>query len=160
MTALLIALSFVGVLKSIMFVGFILCALLLILVVLLQEPKGGGLSGAFGGAGAETFGVQTGSVNRFTSWLATVFIVLAIGYAAIREEAPLSASERVGDGEPTIGAPANGGASEDGNAPAGDSGDSSGGSSDSSGDGSDADSSKSDTGSSDDSSKSDDTSDG
>ncbi|MDP6850034.1 MAG: preprotein translocase subunit SecG [Planctomycetota bacterium] len=34
---------------------FFLSALLLILVILLQEPKGGGLSEAFGGAGAETF---------------------------------------------------------------------------------------------------------
>jgi preprotein translocase subunit SecG len=104
MTALLLALSFVGVIKSIMFVGFILCALLLILVVLLQEPKGGGLSGAFGGAGAETFGVQTGNVNKFTSRLAFVFLALAIGYAAIREGDPTAASDRIGDGEPTIGA--------------------------------------------------------
>ncbi len=136
MTALLLALSFIGVIKSIMFVGFILCALLLVLVVLLQEPKGGGLSGAFGGAGAETFGVQTGSVNKFTSYLAAVFIMLAIGYAAIREDDETTASDRVGDGEPTISAPAN---SPSGSSSDSSSDSSSGDSDDSSGDGTSSD---------------------
>lgn len=95
MSALLLAISAVGVIKSIIFVVFVLCALLLILVVLLQEPKGGGLSGAFGGAGAETFGVQTGGVNKFTSRLAFLFIFLAVVYGAWREDGEQAASDRV-----------------------------------------------------------------
>jgi len=81
---LLLSIAWVSVIKGVMLFLFSVCALLLILIVLLQEPKGGGLAAAFGGAGAETFGVQTGSVNRFTSYVATVFMVLAILYAAIR----------------------------------------------------------------------------
>jgi len=80
--------SAVGVIKSLMFVIFILVAMLMILIVLLQEPKGGGLSGAFGGVGAETFGVQTGGVNKFTSVLAAIFLTLALFYAAIDEDEP------------------------------------------------------------------------
>lgn len=86
-----------GVLKGLIFVLFVIVSMLLVLVVLLQEPKGGGLSGAFGGVGAETFGVQTGGVNRFTSYLAAAFLGLSIMYAAIREEAPAAPS----DFEPT-----------------------------------------------------------
>ena len=93
--SLLLALNFIGFLKGLIFVLFVLCAMLLILIVLLQEPKGGGLSGAFGGAGAETFGVQTGGVNKFTSYVAGFFIVLAILYAAIREPEPEAISDTV-----------------------------------------------------------------
>jgi protein translocase SecG subunit len=46
--------------------------------VLLQEPKGGGLAEAFGGMGAETFGVKSGGINRFTFTLAAVFCASAI----------------------------------------------------------------------------------
>jgi preprotein translocase subunit SecG len=81
---LLAAFSFVGFLKGLLMLVCILSALLLMLVVLLQEPKGGGLSSAFGGAGAETFGVQTGSVNKFTAWVAGIFMMSALLYAAIR----------------------------------------------------------------------------
>ncbi|MDP6941962.1 MAG: preprotein translocase subunit SecG [Planctomycetota bacterium] len=57
---------------------FFLSALLLILVILLQEPKGGGLSEAFGGAGAETFGPRAGGINRFTFGLFAVWILSAM----------------------------------------------------------------------------------
>ncbi|MDP6423425.1 MAG: preprotein translocase subunit SecG [Planctomycetota bacterium] len=56
---------------------FGLSALLLIVVVLLQEPKGGGLAEAFGGMGAQTFGVKSGGINRFTFIVFTVFILSA-----------------------------------------------------------------------------------
>lgn len=45
---------------------FFLTSVFLVFVILLQEPKGGGLAEAFGGMGAETFGVKSGGVNRFT----------------------------------------------------------------------------------------------
>ena len=53
-------------------------AALLVVVILLQESKGGGLADAFGGVGAETFGVKTGSINRFTFALAAVFLASAV----------------------------------------------------------------------------------
>lgn len=57
---------------------FIISSLLLIVVILLQESKGGGLAEAFGGIGAETFGVKSGGINRFTFLLAAMFMGSAI----------------------------------------------------------------------------------
>jgi protein translocase SecG subunit len=57
---------------------FFVSAALLTVVVLLQEPKGGGLAEAFGGMGAETFGVKSGGINRFTFLLAGVFCGSAV----------------------------------------------------------------------------------
>ena len=39
-------------------VAIIICCVLLAFIILAQNPKGGGLSGTFGGAGATSFGVQ------------------------------------------------------------------------------------------------------
>ncbi|MDA0667713.1 MAG: preprotein translocase subunit SecG [Planctomycetota bacterium] len=57
---------------------FFISALLLILVILVQEGKGGGLGGALGGAGAETFGVRAGGVNKVTFILFGVFVLTAL----------------------------------------------------------------------------------
>ena len=70
------------VLTAIM-VLFVISALLVILVVLAQEGKGGGLAGAFGGAGSETFGVKAGTVNKFTAWVGALFLGLALIYAGV-----------------------------------------------------------------------------
>ncbi len=80
-------LAIAGIIKGILMFLFILVCFLLVAIILLQEGKGGGLGGAFGGAGAETFGVQSGGVNRFTAWIGGTFFVLAILYAAIRPPA-------------------------------------------------------------------------
>ena len=66
------------ILHYLSWVLFFLSALLLIVVVLLQEAKGGGLAEAFGGVGAETFGVRAGGINRFTFILAAVFVGSAL----------------------------------------------------------------------------------
>ncbi len=62
----------------ILWILFFVSACLLIFVILLQEPKGGGLAEAFGGMGAETFGVKSAGVNRFTLMIASVFILAAV----------------------------------------------------------------------------------
>jgi preprotein translocase subunit SecG len=67
--------------NSLFYVGwvlFFLSAVLLTVVILLQESKGGGLAEAFGGVGAETFGVKAGGINRFTFLLAAIFCASAI----------------------------------------------------------------------------------
>ena len=69
-------------LRILLFVVFGLSSLILIVVILLQEGKGGGLASAFGGAGADTFGVSSGGINRFTTVLASVWIAAAIILAA------------------------------------------------------------------------------
>src|SRR5206468_4570995 len=59
---------------------FIIICVLLILLVLIQKGRGGGLAGAFGGAGGNTaFGSKTGDVLTWaTSILFGVFLLLAV----------------------------------------------------------------------------------
>ena len=64
--------------QFILYTLFFLSALLLVLVILVQEGKGGGLGGALGGAGAETFGVRAGGVNKVTFVIFLVFILSAM----------------------------------------------------------------------------------
>ncbi len=82
----------VDVFKGAIYVVFVLIALIMTVVILLQEGQGGGLGGAFGGAAADTFGVKAGTVNKFTSYLATGFLGLALLYAGLtaRSGAPAS----------------------------------------------------------------------
>lgn len=62
---------------------FFLSAILLMVIVLLQEGKGGGLASALGGQGAETFGVSSGGVNKVTLVLAAVFLASALGHGLV-----------------------------------------------------------------------------
>ena len=57
---------------------WVLVALLMVLVILMQRPKSEGLGAAFGGAVTENiFGAQTTNVLvKFTAWLAGIFFVL------------------------------------------------------------------------------------
>ncbi len=71
------------VVRGAIMVIFIVISFLVILVVLAQEGKGGGLAGAFGGAGADAFGVKAGTVNKFTAWLAGLFLGLALLHAGL-----------------------------------------------------------------------------
>jgi len=59
---------------------FALTCVLLILVVLLQKGRGGGLSGAFGGVGGHSaFGAKTGDVFTWiTVALTALFVLIAI----------------------------------------------------------------------------------
>jgi preprotein translocase subunit SecG len=66
---------------------YVLVALLMLLVILMQRPKSEGLGAAFGGGVTENiFGAQTTNVLvKFTAWLAGIFFtltfVLSILYA-------------------------------------------------------------------------------
>lgn len=73
--------AFLDVLIGTILTLFFLVAFLMTVIILLQEGKGGGLAGAFGGAGAETFGVKAGTVNKLTAWFATGFLGLALMHA-------------------------------------------------------------------------------
>jgi len=65
--------TFLGVL-------FAVICVLLIIVVLLQKGRGGGLGAAFGGAAASAFGTRTGDVFTWiTIVLTALFLLLAIG---------------------------------------------------------------------------------
>jgi preprotein translocase subunit SecG len=69
--------------KSILMFLFVLDAALLMVVVLLQDSKGQGLGGAFGGGGqmgTAIFGGRGAAdfLSKATTWLGTGFLVLAI----------------------------------------------------------------------------------
>jgi preprotein translocase subunit SecG len=59
----------------------VIIGIILMLVILMQSSKGGGLAGSFGGANLGTvFGVRRTSdfLTKATQWLAGIFIVLAL----------------------------------------------------------------------------------
>ena len=66
------------VIRVILWIVFFGTAVLLAVIILLQEGKGGGLAEAFGGVGAETFGVKSGGINRFTFLLAGIYMGSAV----------------------------------------------------------------------------------
>ncbi|MCL5280751.1 MAG: preprotein translocase subunit SecG [Planctomycetes bacterium] len=70
----------VGLLMKFVAVLFVLVSLVLILVVLMQKGRGGGLSGAFGGGMAS--GLLGSKTGDFLTWvtivLVTVFLFLAV----------------------------------------------------------------------------------
>jgi preprotein translocase subunit SecG len=65
--------TFIGIL-------FIVVCLLLIMIVLLQRGRGGGLSGAFGGAGGHSaFGAKTGDVFTWiTVGMVALYLLLSV----------------------------------------------------------------------------------
>ena len=67
-----------GIIIGILWFLVVVVMLLLFAVILLQEGKGGGLAEAFGGIGAETFGVKATGINRFTAILGGTFLLLAV----------------------------------------------------------------------------------
>jgi len=67
-----------SILISVLLAMWVLVALLMVLVILMQRPKSEGLGAAFGGGVTENlFGAQTTNVLvKFTAWLAGIFFVL------------------------------------------------------------------------------------
>ena len=83
----------------------VLASILLMFVILLQEPKGGGIASALGGSGMEAVGVNVGSVNRFTAWVAGVWIGACLLHAILQPvgadlSAPVSTPKPGAPGEP------------------------------------------------------------
>ena len=86
-------------------VGFLFVSLTMILIVLIQKPQGGGLSGAFGsssdgGAGQTAFGAKTGDV--LTTLTISIFIVFLVSAAGlnyvVRPSAPPTPNSANGAG--------------------------------------------------------------
>ena len=77
----MLAFSFLDFSFWLLFVLFMIVCLFLILLVLIQKGRGGGLSSAFGGSGGNTaFGSKTGDVLTWaTSIVFGVFMLLAVG---------------------------------------------------------------------------------
>jgi preprotein translocase subunit SecG len=81
----------------------VLVGVFLILLVLIQRGKGGGLAGAFGGVGGSSpFGSRAGDTfTRITIVVATVWILLAmIQVKVVQRTAPTEQEQNVGLGAP------------------------------------------------------------
>jgi preprotein translocase subunit SecG len=70
--------------EGILWVLFILVCILVSVVILLQDPKGGGLGEAFGGVGQQAFGVDNKGIHKFTAYLAVAVVLIAITITKIR----------------------------------------------------------------------------
>lgn len=64
---------------------YVMVALLMVLVILMQRPKSEGLGAAFGGGVTENiFGAQTTNVLvKFTAWLAGIFFALTFALSIL-----------------------------------------------------------------------------
>ncbi len=86
--------------EPLLYIVFVFSALVLIVVILLQEGKGGGFGSALGEHGQQTFGVGAKGINTFTGYTAGVFLVSALLLHIVK---PDSASESAIDfGESVI----------------------------------------------------------
>ena len=94
--------------ESILWVLFILVCLGISGLVLLQEGKGGGLGDAFGGAGAQTFGVKAAGVAKVTGYLVASLMVIAIVITKMRTGESSVAGQLGGGDLPVIELPADG----------------------------------------------------
>jgi len=74
-----------NLLINLLLVIYVLVALLMVLVILMQRPKSEGLGAAFGGAVTENiFGAQTTNVLvKFTAWLAGIFFALTFALSIL-----------------------------------------------------------------------------
>jgi len=79
--------------EVILWIIFVGSAILLSVVILLQEAKGGGLAEAFGGMGAQTFGVKASGINKFTSYVAIVFVLTAVLITVVRKDQSIVADQ-------------------------------------------------------------------
>jgi preprotein translocase subunit SecG len=75
-----------SILTILCYILFVLAAIVLIVVVLLQEGRGGGFGEALGVHGRETFGVGSKGINSFTGWTAGVFLVAALAIHWLNRE--------------------------------------------------------------------------
>lgn len=102
-----------------LYIVFVLSAIVLVVVVLLQEGRGGGLTDALGTAGQATFGVGASGINRFTFAMIATFLLSALaihyvnrtaGSSSVVNQAPVNAPILPGDaGAGATPAPADGG---------------------------------------------------
>ncbi len=72
------------VITAVLYTLVIIVALLLIGLVLIQQSKGGGFGGSFGGVGESVFGAHAGShLTKLTVILTTSFFILTLLLAVI-----------------------------------------------------------------------------
>ncbi|MEM7227858.1 MAG: preprotein translocase subunit SecG [Planctomycetota bacterium] len=91
-------------------IGFIVVSTAMILIILVQRPSGGGLAGAFGGAGGTSsesvFGGRVGDVlTNVTIGAFVAYLALAVTLSLVSAEETSSDATTVGNPEAPIGTP-------------------------------------------------------
>jgi protein translocase SecG subunit len=76
---------------------FVISAILLVLIVLVQDDQGEGLGGIFGGGSSTAFGSRSGNIlTKVTSVIAAIFFIIAFMFAWInRSMSPELEQERM-----------------------------------------------------------------
>lgn len=88
--------------QTFLYIIFVLSAIVLTVVILLQEGKGGGFGDALGQAGQQTFGVATKGIQTFTGIVAAIFVVSAISiHVVVRQTSSTSLVENQGTFSPS-----------------------------------------------------------
>lgn len=100
--------------EGILWILFILVCVAISGLVLLQEGKGGGLGDAFGGAGAQTFGVKAQGVAKVTGYMVASLMLIAILITKMRSGDTLQ--DKLGGDEPVGEQPAETGTGAGGDA--------------------------------------------
>lgn len=74
---------------TILMVAIVIACILLAIIILAQNPKGGGLSGAFGGNTSASFGIQrTNDFMDKATWILGGFIVVLIFLSVVLTAKP------------------------------------------------------------------------
>lgn len=94
---------------------FMLVSLVLIGIILIQRARGGGLAGAFGGGGSESFigNLQNKEIVRWTTYLAAAFFFFAVSIDFLPQNRGSRGIEELGGVAPGVSIPVGGDASQD-----------------------------------------------
>jgi len=72
------------ILSTVLLVFFVMVAILLILLVLIQTEEGDSLGGIFAGSSGSAFGSRSGNVlTRATTILGSLFLIISLGLALL-----------------------------------------------------------------------------
>jgi len=73
----------VGLIMKIVAAIFLICSVVLVLVILVQKGRGGGLGAAFGGGAGSVLGTKTGD---FLTWLTVILVGLFLTLAVLMDK--------------------------------------------------------------------------